>query len=282
MTGALALAGALAASAASCRAADAQSMRSVTSARQLAGERELDVEVQFGAGRLKVEPGSASLLYRMELRYDERQFRPVTEYDREGGRLRLGMESNDRRRGDRSVNREHRAQIALNPEVPTELELEFGAGEAEVELGGLSLRDVDISTGASETRVSFSRPNRVAARAVRLQAGAAELTVTGLGNARAERIEFEGGIGETTLDFGGEWRQSASASIEMGMGSVTLRLPRGVGVRITKDSFLTSFDAPGMVRRGNAWFSRGYDDARYKLDIDIDAAIGSIEVEWID
>jgi N-terminal domain of toast_rack, DUF2154/Cell wall-active antibiotics response 4TMS YvqF len=263
--------------------AHAQGMRSMTSARQLSGEeRQLDVALQYGAGRLKVEPASGGFLYRMEMRYDERAFTPLTEYDRDSGRLRLGVESNRRRGESTRVDREQRATIALTPDVPMELELEFGAGEAEVELGGLSIRDVQIQTGASETRISFSEPNRVEARTVRVEAGAAELTVTGLGNARAERLEFEGGLGETTLDFGGEWRKDASVSIEMGVGSLTLRLPRGVGVRIEKDSFLTSFDAPGMVRRGRAWFSRDYDDATRKLNISIDAALGSIDVQWFD
>jgi hypothetical protein len=53
-------------------------------------------------------------------------------------------------------------------------------------------------------------------------------------------------------------------------------------VRIRKDSFLASFDGNGMVKRGNAWYSRGYEQAPRKLDIQIDAAIGSIAVEWID
>ena len=34
--------------------------------------------------------------------------------------------------------------------------------------------------------------------------------------------------------------------------------------------------------RRNAWFSRDYDSARYKLDIAIDAAIGSIDIDWVD
>lgn len=274
----------LAAALAACGDAGAQEMRSLTSARQLQGERRVEVEVRYGAGRLKVEPAAGDLLYRMEVRYDESRFRPVTSYDRSSGRLRLGLESEDSRRGRGAsrVDGSQRATVALSPRVATRLDLEFGAGEADVELGGLALEEVEISTGASETRVSFARPNRVAARVVRLEAGAAALKVEKLGNARAERFEFEGGLGETTLDFSGEWGASATASIQMGVGSVTLRLPRGVGVRIRKDSFLASFDAPGMVRRGGAWYSRDYEGARHKLDIEIDAAIGSVDIDWVD
>ncbi|HEX2205862.1 MAG TPA: hypothetical protein VHG91_21285 [Longimicrobium sp.] len=259
----------------------AAQLQSVTSARQLQGERTLDAEIRFGAGRLRVEPGRENMLYRMELRYDDRVFRPLTDYDRASGRLRLGTESL-RRRGETRLDHEQRATISLSPSVSTELDLEFGAGEAEVELGGMALESLDLSTGASETVVSFSRPNRVEARTVRVEAGAAEIRVEKLGNARAERFVFKGGVGEATLDFTGAWSRSATASIDMGLGSVRLRFPRGLGVRIVKDSFLASFEHGGMVRRGNAWYSRGYDEAAVKLDMEIDAALGSIEVEWVD
>jgi hypothetical protein len=266
--------------------AHAQHMRSLTSARQVAGdERRLAVLVEYGAGELRVEPARGDLLYRLELRYDEEQVRPVTEYDRASGRLKLGVESRDRNRGSHGghrVNRGDHATVALSPRVPLALDLKFGAGQANVELGGLTLERVEIATGASESHVSFGAPNLAAAGLVRVEAGAAEVHVTGIGNARARRFEFQGGLGDATLDFGGAWDHSGTASVQMGMGSVTLRLPRSLGVRVTKSSFLTSFDHGGMVKRGDAWFSRNYDQARYKLDIALDAALGSIDIVWMD
>lgn len=259
-----------------------QSWRTITSARQVAGERRIDVNVEYGAGRLRVEPERGNLLYRMELRYDESTVVPVSSYDRQTGRLRLGLGTKKGRERRNDRNGEARANIALTPAVPMALKLAFGAGEADVKLGGLAIEHLDISTGASETRVSFDRPNRSVARAVKLEAGAASLVVTNLANARAQRIDFEGGVGETTLDFGGAWTRDAQATVKMGIGSVNLRLPRSLGVRIEKNSFLASFDSNGMVKRGNAWYSRGYDQAPRKLNIQIDAAIGSIGVDWID
>lgn len=263
-------------------AADAQRMRSTTLARQLQGERHASVELEYGAGRLRVAPARGDLLYRMELRYDEAQYRPVSEYDRAAGRLKLGVESRDRGGRSRGGHDEQHATIELSPRVPMALKLSFGAGEADVALGGLALQDVHVQTGASQTRVTFDAPNRVEARRVKVDAGAAELRVSGLGNTRASRFEFSGGMGETTLDFGGAWTRSATARIDMGVGSVRLRIPRALGVRVERDSFLASFDASGLVRRGNAWYSRNYGQARYKLDLSIHAAVGSIEVDWID
>jgi hypothetical protein len=260
--------------------ASAQSWRTVSSARQTHGnESALQVNVEYGAGRLNMSPAEQPFLYQLEARYDSDRFTPITQYDAAAGSLRVGMEGRGR---TRTVGEQARMDVSLSRLVPMGLKLQFGAGEANLDLGGLSLRTLDVSTGASETRISFNQPNRVSAEHVRLEAGAASLRVNGLGNARAARYSFQGGVGETTLDFGGEWTRSATASAELGIGSLTLRFPRSLGVRITKSSFLTSFDSSGMVKRGNVFYSRNWDTAPHKLSLDVSAALGSIQVEWID
>lgn len=260
-------------------AAEAQTWRTVTSARQVWDKEPLDVDVRYGAGELTLRPAEEPMLYQMEMRFDGESYAPLTEYDSEKRRLRLGVEGKQGKRNLRLREGSH-ANIALTRSVPLDLDLEFGAGEADIDLGGIALRRLDLSTGASETRIRFGEPNPVRADQIRIQAGAAELEVIGLGNTRAERISFEGGVGSTLLDFSGDWDRSATASVEMGIGSVTLRLPRGLGVRVNKDSFLTSFDSQGLVKRGKSYFSTDWDTAEHQLTIDVDAAFGSIEVEW--
>ncbi|HEX6747973.1 MAG TPA: LiaF domain-containing protein [Longimicrobium sp.] len=258
-------------------------MRSITSARQVQGEKALDVRVQYGFGTLEVQPAAGDLLYRMDLRYDDQQFRPVSEYDRAAGKLRLGVEGRERGgRGEHGDAEDEHASVSLAPSVPMDLSLQFGAGKTEAELGGMSLTSLSLTTGASNTVVAFSRPNRVPARQVNVQAGAAELRMTGLGNTRAERFEFQGGVGQATLDFSGAWDRNATARVQMGVGAVRLRLPRSLGVRVSKSSFLSSFDPTEMVKQGNAWYSRNWSQAPHRLEISIDAAVGSIDIDWVD
>lgn len=271
----LVLAAALPGAAAPLRA---QEWRNVTSARQIQGERGLNVAVAYGGGDLRVRPAPGGLLYRMQMRYDERQMRPVTAYDRASGRLRLGVESVRR---NQRANRGGNAVMELAPSIPTDLSLEFGAGRAELELGGLSLRSVDLSTGASETEVRFAAPNRVQAGTVRVASGASRLRVRGLGNARAERFVLDGGVGEATLEFDGAWARDATLNVEMGLGSLTLRFPRTLGVKIEREGFLTRFSPAGMVRRDGAWYSRNWHSARHRLTVRVDAALGSIDVQWM-
>src|SRR5690606_21110134 len=116
---------------------------------------------------------------------------------------------------------------------------------------------------------------------VRISAGAADLRVTGLGNARAQNIQFEGGVGATVLDFGGTWTGNTTAAVDMGIGSLTLRLPRDQGVRINRSSFLTSFSTPGLERRDGSYFSSNWQSAPHQITIDVSAALGSVDIQWI-
>ena len=78
--------------------------------------------------------------------------------------------------------------------VPMDLDLEFGAVKADIDLAGLALTDLDLSTGASESRVTISEPNPVHMGTASFQAGAAEFRATQLGNLNAERIEVDAGV----------------------------------------------------------------------------------------
>jgi hypothetical protein len=261
--------------------ARAQDWSTMKSARQLWDREPIRVEVEYGAGTLKVAPASGSMLYEMELRYDKDTFEPVTDFDADRRTLHLGVKSRNGRGNHINVKDGARATISLTRAVPIDLELQFGAGEADIDLGGMRIRNLDLSTGASKTRLAFGAPNPIVAQKVEIEAGAAELTVTGLGNLRAEHYDFQGGVGSTTLDFSGAWNRNATATVQMGVGSVKLRLPRGLGVRIDRSSFMSSFDAPGMVKRDGSYFSSNWSSADHQLTIDVDAAFGSIDVEWI-
>jgi hypothetical protein len=260
----------------------AQTLRTLTSARQLHGETTLIVDVTYAVGDLKVEPASPGDLYRMELRYDEDKFTPVREYDQDAGVLRLGLRG---LHGNASYRRLHSEEtpsldLALTPEVPLQLRVDVGAAEADAEFGGLELKRLAYKTGASESKVRFSRPNPVECDALTFEVGAADFTASDLGNSNCRTMSFHGGVGDVTLDFGGAWRASAEASVKIGIGSLKILLPRELGVAITLSRFLASFDHDGFTRRGGVYYSDNYATARVRLNLDVDAAFGGIEVRW--
>jgi len=261
-----------------------QDMRLATAARQRGAEPDLSVEVTFGVGRLQVKPGPADVLYRARLRYDAESFEPIMRYSPDARHVRVGIEGLNHR-GDLNWRDrpEQRLDVELSPTVPTALQLLYGAGMADVELGGLSLTGVEIKAGASESVIRFSEPNRVACDALTFEVGAINLRTEGLGNARCRRIELRGAAGDITLDFTGQWPENSTTTVDVkvGLGSVLLRLPESVGVSLDVDRVLASFDRSGLRRRGDRYYSGNYDTASVKLDFKVQTAVGSVEIRWV-
>lgn len=264
-------------------AAQAQSMRPFETFRQRHGETRLNTRLEYAAGNLRLLPGQSGDLYRMELSYDQDRYAPVSDFDTQTGSVLLGLKAAGQG-GVRVVSRSQLSQeatVALSPEVDLALDLTLGAVSADVELGGLRLTNLQLKTGASRTVIRFSRANPVRCNLAAISAGAAEVSVLGLGNSRCDEIEFEGGVGRVLLDFGGAWTTNSRAEVKMAMGELTLRLPRKVGLRITMDKFLSSFEPAGLVRRGNRFVSPNYETSSRHLDLDLTTAMGGVNVEWV-
>lgn len=257
-------------------------MRPFTTFRQLHGETRLHATLRYTAGTLRVIPGPPGELYRLALNYDDARYLPLSGFDAAHGIVTLGVEPSGGA-GLRVASREQlrqRAEVSLAPGVDLGLQLTLGAADADLELGGLRVTDLALQTGASRAVLRFSRPNGVRCRLAELAAGAAELTVLGLGNSRCDELRFEGGLGEATLDFGGAWGGSMRADLKMALGGLTLRFPRGLGVRVAPDRFLAGFEPAGLLRRGDVYVSRDYERAQRRLDVRLTTALGAVAVEW--
>jgi hypothetical protein len=246
--------------------------------RQTDGGKAIDVRIRFGVGRLSIQPGEYDTLYRMHLRYDEDSFEPVAEY--EGGRLDLGVEGTKHKLRWKKEHTQE-MELFLSRSVTMDLDLEFGAVRAELDLGGLSMSNLDLHTGASESRVDVSEPNPIPMESANLQVGAADFHVQRLGNLNAESITVDAGVGNVVLDFRGEWSRDANVSVDIGLGALELRFPEGLGVKLMKDTFLTSLDSEGLMKRGDAYYSMDWDSAPHRVTVTVDAAFGSIDVVWV-
>ncbi len=265
------------------RAAAGQSFRTISVARQIQGEQDLTVDVEFAAGTFELKPNQGSALYRAQIVYDEDHFTPSTRYRASSNTLRIGVSSDGLRGFKRDVTSRQRMFLAITPAVPIELELKLGAVAADIELGGLSLIEGTIRTGAAKTQIAFSSPNRLSCRNFTLKTGAAEVLIDQLGNARCRHIEVVGGAADITLDFTGEWDASAvtTAEIKLGFGALTLRLPEHLGVELQLRRVLASFEQTGFAKHGSHYVSRNYDTAAVKLHLDVKAVLGDISVEWV-
>ena len=261
----------------------AQTLRDFSTSRQLHGESRLIARVDYGAGTLRLAPGSERDLYRVSMSYDPERYVPLSEFDAGAGSVRLGLAAagaggfhiGSRRQLDQT------AFVTLSPAIALDLALQLGAAEADLELGGLHLSTLQVSTGASRTTLRFSRPTAGHCERAEITAGAADISVLALGNSRCRRIRFEGGVGKVLLDLSGAWISGTQIDAHMAIGALTLRLPRDVGIRLTLDRFLSSFPTAGWTRQGKAYLSPGYARTTRRLDLALSSTLGGVDVEWV-
>lgn len=279
----------------------AQEWHDFRSARQVNDVGSLEVEVIYAAGRLNVGSSVGQLLYDAKLHYDAARFEPQRNWRLDGdrARLRLALSSAPSIDEDARVRVEFddwdidfdldnlprggtepgQLDLRLHPSVPIALKIAAGASKTRLELGDLTLTSVEIATGASDARVQFGSPNRIRMERLSMKSAAAEFRAEGLGNARFDHLEFGALIGDVTLDFAGEWDGDATARVKMGLGELTIRVPREIGVRIDRKALFTSFSAEEFERDGDSFVSPNWDSAAIHLHIELDAGLVSVEIE---
>jgi len=264
----------------------AQTLREYSSTRQDHGESRLAATIQYTGGTLEVVPAPAGILYALRLTYDADRVAPVARFDAAAPRLTLGTETLRQSGGVRVSHRgtPPAATIGLGTHADLDLDIELGAAEANLELGGIRISRLKLQTGASKTVVRFSDSNPIRCSEAELSAGAAELLVVGLGYSRCGEVDFTGGVGKVTLDFAGRWSGPIHLDANMAMGELVLRVPRQAGVKLELDKFLASFAPAGLVRSadGRTWMSSGFAGSSQQLVVEVETAFGGVTVEWID
>lgn len=264
------------------------------------------LEVVYGAGRLSVEAGDGDLLYDVRVRYDSERFKPVRQWSlTEGrGRMRVGLTTVDEdgdwisalASGDFEFDPELSVDLddfegidesagtldlKLGRRLPVDLKLAAGAAATEVALGGVAVSRLELTTAASETELSFDSPNTVRMAELVIKAGAAEVRTEHLGNARFDRFDLTGGVGDVVLDFTGDWDGDATGTVKMGLGSLELKIPSDIGVWIRKSSVLTSFSAPDFDKVDGGYRSRNWESAQHRLELELKTAFGAIDIEVV-
>lgn len=257
----------------------AAQLKSVTWSRQVTDEKLLEVEVGFGAGSLRIEPGEPGLLYRALFDYDEEYATPEHRY--RNGRLDIGIDVRQSGPFGGRGSTDSSLDLKLPGEVPIELQLDFGAAEADLDLSGIPLRRLEFNTGASKSELRIDEPNPERLASASFNVGAADLDIRGMGNLRAERVTLKAGVGSVTLGLQGEWPRDARVSVEMGLGVLEVRVPSDLGVSLRREGILTSIDTEGFDRNGRTYRSKNWETAERRIHLDISAALGDIDIVWI-
>jgi hypothetical protein len=187
------------------------------------------VNLNMGGGDLKVDGGTDKLV-NADFDYNVPEWKPEVNYS--NGTLTISQGARD---GVHiGLNQKNEWSVRLNQDVPLEIMTRLGGGDATLNLGGLTLRRVEMEMGAGDLKMDL-RGSPKSSYDVRIRGGAGDATVhlpSGVGiDATAT-----GGIGEVeasglhqdghryTNDALGKSSVTIHLDIEGGVGSIRLLL----------------------------------------------------------
>jgi hypothetical protein len=259
--------------------AGAQSWRTLDVSRQLADSNSATVRVVYGTGGIGIRATSNPLLYHMQLRYDATRTQPRHVFDARSRKLDIGVQSSEMRFTDRKDGTSGHLQLELSRSIPLDVDLDLGAVEADLDLTGLRLAKFKLESGASDAKLRFDSLNAVPMSELQISLGAASFRGDRLANANAKEIRVEAGVGNVELDLGGQWTRDIDLRIDVTLGIVTIHVPADVGVRLSLEKTLTSFEHEGLIERDGAWVSRNWESAPHKLRVNAETTFGKLTID---
>jgi hypothetical protein len=166
--------------------------------------------------------------------------------------------------------------------VPLSIDAELGAGRGDFDLTGLDVKDFRMSTGASSTTLIFGEPNKSEIEDFDIKSGVSKFVGEKLNNANFKHMTFEGGVGSYYLDFAGDLRHEADVKIKIGLGAVTIIIPREIGAKVRyQESWFSNFsiDRDFDEEKKGVYVSPNYSSAEGRMNIYVESGLGSVKVK---
>jgi hypothetical protein len=250
-------------------------------------EKEISVIVDVAFGSLYIERGAKGKIATVDYEDDKDPGHRIDiSYDVRGeyGTLRIrskkhsGIWNNED--SDHDGN-DRRVTVVLTEDFPLTIDIELGAGRGDLDVSGLQIKELHISTGASSVNLRCDVPNPITADEIEIESGVSKFTAQNLSNINFRKLRFSGGVGSYKLDFGGTLRHSGDVNIEVGLGSVVVTVPKQIAARLEyDDNWLSSFDLDDdfSQRRGDTYETEDYSRSSERLTIRLDSGLGSVKV----
>ena len=169
----------------------------------------LRVDLRMGAGELKVRGGARKLM-EADFTYNVPSLRPEVRYSSVGFRGNLAVEQQGRSTSVSNVV--YRWDLRLADDIPMDLTVNFGAGEARLELGSAALRSLNVNMGVGQLDLDLRGTPR-----------------------RDYSVQIHGGVGEATIRLPKDAGIVADAT--GGIGGISARGLRQEGGRYVSEGY---------------------------------------------
>ena len=249
----------------------------------------LEVKISFAAGTLYLHEGKANVLFRGELSYTDLE--PEIEYstNEQTGILEITTPGyGDKDEEEKNYNfkdlddlKRNSWHLYFSPKIPIRFTIENGAAKNIFDFGKLKIKDLNLTTGASETLMNFSEPNPIVMDRLNIESGVSEIKTRNLLNANFKKFRFEGGVGDYDFYLNGKLKHSPRMDIEIGVATARLIINKDTPFKVrVNSSFLSSIRIEGAEEvDDDYWVSDNYNKNAPYLNISADVGMGGFKVK---
>jgi hypothetical protein len=190
-------------------------------------------QLKMGAGELNLT-GGADQLMEADFSYNVSDWKPKVSYDVSADEGELVVKQGGAGGSSLSGETRNEWEIRLNDEVPTDLVVQMGAGESDLDLDSLSLTGLKLQMGAGKTTVDLTGDYAKDFDAS-IQGGVGEATIL-LPSEVGVKAKAEGGLGKINAeglkrvgdsyvnDAYGESDVNLSVEVQGGVGQINLEV----------------------------------------------------------
>jgi len=203
-------------------------LESATKSVALDGAEKLDARMRMAAGEFKLTGGAAGA---MDAAFEAspRSWLPEVKYSVEGTAGVLRVTQPDIENFNFMGDTHNVWNVKLASGIPTDLDIEFGAGDSTVDLEDVDVRDLHVLTGAGETTIDLTG-QRTADINADVEAGVGQLTVKVPENVGVRVTGANDGIGDLVLEgFESDGDAYVNDAWDTATVKIELHLQRGVG-----------------------------------------------------
>ncbi len=174
-------------------------------------------------------------------------------------------------------------KMYLTDSKPYTLEMNYGMGNANVDLSGLAIQKLKISSGSADVNVNYlsGMENQVEMDTFFVKVDLGSVDVKNLSLSKTKYLLADVGFGNMMLDFSEKPMVSNTIKGSVGAGNLTIVLPSDNTPVLVKihDSWLCSVKLPASLKKtGESTFATANytKDAKESLTFDLDVSMGNI------
>jgi hypothetical protein len=174
-------------------------------------------------------------------------------------------------------------KVYLAESTPYILDLDYGLGNANIDLSGLSIEKLKINTGSADVNISYNTEvgNKITMDTFSVKVDMGSLNARHLNLAKSKVVHAEVGFGNMFLDFSNRPATANHIIGSVGAGNLIIQLPtEDVPVLVTiNESWLCSINLSRTLKKigpnkfANAAYTK---DSPNALVFDLDVSMGKI------